>query len=123
MPLFQRGNFRSHSGLPLDWKIECDALTDEDWDCLAMLAARILPSFCEVEGVPTGGQRFAKALSYHARSWGKLQLLIADDVCTTGASLEKQRGDREAIGIVAFSRSRNCPAWVTPIWTLHDAIW
>lgn len=122
MTLFQQGNFRSHSGLLLHWKVECDALSDGDWDCLAMLAAtRILPSFCEVEGVPTGGQRFAEALSFYARSWGKL--LIADDVCTTGASLEKQRADRDAIGIVAFARSRDCPSWVTPIWTLHKGIW
>ena len=29
--LFQIGDFVSHAGIPLKWKIECDALEDQ-WD-------------------------------------------------------------------------------------------
>lgn len=35
MDLFQKVDFISHSGKPLDWKLECDALTDKDWECIA----------------------------------------------------------------------------------------
>ena len=28
--LFTAGDFISHAGLPLKWKLECDAITDEN---------------------------------------------------------------------------------------------
>ena len=31
MDLFQSVNFKSHSGLNLTWKIEIDALSEQDW--------------------------------------------------------------------------------------------
>ena len=40
MNLFQLGKFTSHAGKELNWKIECDALTDADWECLAEMIAR-----------------------------------------------------------------------------------
>jgi hypothetical protein len=116
--LFRRGLRVGHSGDLLTWKIECDALSDEDWDCLASLASRMLPMFSRVEGVPTGGLRFAAALQRFASDEAD-RLVIADDVCTTGRSLEEFRAGRDAVGVVAFARSLNCPGWVMPIWTVH----
>jgi hypothetical protein len=121
--LFQIGQFVGHSGDLLDWKVECDALTDDDWDCLAMLASMMLPAFGPVEGVPPtsdgidNGARFAAALRKFSAPITRL--LIADDVFTTGRSLEAQRAGRPAIGVVAFSRSPDYPRWVTSVWTLH----
>jgi hypothetical protein len=118
--LFRIAGFAGHSGDALTWKVECDALTDEDWNCLAMLASRILPPFGPVEGVPRGGLRFAAALMHFSGTkGGSDQLLIADDVCTTGRSLESVRAGRDAIGVVAFARSLDYPRWVVPIWRGH----
>jgi hypothetical protein len=44
-------------------------------------------------------------------------VLIADDVCTTGASMEEARAGRDCIGVVAFTRG-SIPAWVTSLFTL-----
>lgn len=102
----------------MTWKIECDALTDKDWACLAHLAASVLPAFGSVEGIPTGGIRFANALTRYASTGPHL---IADDVNSTGGSLETARGDRPAIGVVAFSRGL-CPIWVMPLFSLAEGI-
>jgi len=66
--------------------------------------------FGAVEGVPSGGLRFAEALRQY-QSAGPL--LIADDVLTTGASMELHRAGRDALGVVIFARGP-CPAWVAP---------
>jgi len=114
--LFRSGAFRLHAGEEADWKIECDVLTPDDWRTLASVAARLLPPFSTVEGVPTGGLVFAMTLRLHARPGGGL--LIADDVLTTGASMEAVRNGREANGVVAFARGR-CPLWILPLWRLN----
>jgi orotate phosphoribosyltransferase len=112
MSLFQRGAFKLHSGAFTDWKIDCDALTDEDIETLAEQIGRRF-RFGSVEGVPTGGLRLAVALERYLLP-DSLPLLIVDDVLTTGASMEEQRAGRDAIGVVIFSRGA-CPGWVTPI--------
>jgi hypothetical protein len=116
--LFVPGDFVAHSGDTLRWKIECDALTDRDWEALALAAIDVLPPFGGVEGVPTGGDPFARALAAHSTPGGPL--LIADDVCTTGTSLDEHRAGRDAIGVVAFARGP-IPDWVTPLFTLRAA--
>ena len=35
--LFQRVDFTSHAGLDLSWKIEMDALSENEWKCIACL--------------------------------------------------------------------------------------
>ena len=40
MTLFQCKKFTSHSGLKLDFKIDCDYLSDDDIECIAKLIAR-----------------------------------------------------------------------------------
>lgn len=118
MGLFRVGSFALHSGSTSSFKIDCDALTDEDLHALAAMFAE-RRSWSAVEGVPTGGIRFARALATFA---GYGPLLIADDVLTTGASMEEQRADRNCIGVVIFARGP-CPTWVTPLFDLTPLAW
>lgn len=120
MPLFQTGTFKLHSGATSSFKIDCDALTTADWEGLAHIASKMLPSFYGVVGIPRGGIEFAVALNKYADPKANA-LLIADDVCTTGGSLEqcKSKYSQPTIGVVAFARGR-VPSWVTPIFTMPD---
>lgn len=117
MSLFKLGEFKSHSGLTLPFKIECDALTDADFDALASIVASST-QFGGVIGIPRGGLRFAKALKPHITTG---PLLIVDDVLTTGKSMEEAllksgRGDT-AIGVVIFARKPAAP-WIKPVFSL-----
>ena len=112
--LFQDGEFIAASGQTLPFKIECDALTDADWEWAARYVASY-GHYSKVEGVPQGGLKFAEAFRPHL--WSEGGLLILDDVLTTGESMERQRNGRTAKGVVLFARGP-CPDWVTPIWTL-----
>lgn len=113
--LFEHGSFILHSGSTVDWRINCDVLTDGDWDSLAKIAVDILPPFGSVEGVPTGGTKFADALLPYVT---KGSLLIADDVLTTGTSMIAHCGMRcDVIGVVVFARHKPLH-WVTPIFQL-----
>jgi hypothetical protein len=103
MNLFQLGKFTSHAGKELDWKIECDALTDEDWECLAkMISERT--QFGRVYGIPRGGEKLAKALEKYADPKNPIRLVV-DDVWTTGTSMNEamSKGD---FGFVVFARNR-----------------
>lgn len=116
--LFQTGEFILHSGQKVSWKIECDALTPEDWAGLAAIAIERLPAFGLVVGVPTGGVPFADALRPYVTSG---PTLIADDVLTTGGSMKDHRLsflDVETIGVVAFNRTGVELPWVTSLFTL-----
>lgn len=113
-PLFKLETFISHSKEILRWKIECDALTTDDWKCLAWVTRARIGSFGSVEGVPAGGCYLANWLEpYITRG----PLLIVDDVLTTGQSMEEHRAQRAAIGAVIFARGP-CPKWITPIFQL-----
>lgn len=119
--LFQMGHFTLHSGEVATWKIECDALLEEDWETLAHIAAAALPPFGAVAGVPTGGYAFANALCPYCVP-GCNALLIADDVLTTGRSMEQLRDaftthGVETIGVVVFARG-DCPEWIYPIFRM-----
>jgi hypothetical protein len=120
-PLFVKERFRSHAGLMLDWKIECDALSTADWVCLAKMASLILPRFRMTEGVPRGGLKFARALEYYGTGNPEDPILICDDVFTTGRSMEAQRNGREALGVVAFARGPT-PFWVHPLLLVHPGL-
>lgn len=115
MSLFRTGKFSLHSGAVSDFKIDADFLSNDDWSALAAYAvAHLLPPFGEVEGVPTGGLSFAN----HLGSWAtEGPLLIVDDVLTTGDSMEEQRGDRDAVGLVVFARGA-LPLWVVPMFIM-----
>ncbi|MBR19575.1 MAG: hypothetical protein CMA64_05465 [Euryarchaeota archaeon] len=86
MNLFKHGDFISHAGLPLAWKIECDALTQDDWECLArMIMDYETRSFGSVEGIPRGGVPLANALQKYATEGPPM---IVDDIYTTGKSFD-----------------------------------
>ncbi len=115
MDLFKLGEFKSHSGDTLQWKIDCDALTVEDWSCLAWMIFDKVGKFGEVEGVPKGGLILEALLTFYIYEPGPL--LIVDDVLTTGNSMEEHRNGRDAIGAVVFARGP-CPDWITPIFRM-----
>jgi len=117
MSLFALGPFKLPSGRTTHFKIECDDLTDDDWAALARLAVEILPPFAEVQGVPRGGIPFADALREYATPSG--ELLIADDVWVSGKSYEEFRDGREAIGIIAFTRTPIQSPWVKALFAIN----
>ena len=117
--LFQRGVFKLHSGQSSSFKIECDALGDEDWMTLAHLVSQRL-QFSQVVGVPEGGLLFAAALQQYCTQRSPDPVLIADDVLTTGKSMTDMRADLApltVIGVVAFARGE-CPSWRTPVFQM-----
>jgi len=122
--LFQRGQFKLHSGAQSDFRIECDALDDEDIETLAYLITRRVKSFKHVIGVPKGGLKLAKALKKYTINNPELPILIVDDVLTTGESLIEalievsKKASGQAIGAVVFARG-SCPEWVTPIFQME----
>jgi orotate phosphoribosyltransferase len=126
MNLFEKKEFFSHSGDLLDWKIECDALTDEDIETLAYLISKKY-TFRRVYGLPTGGVRLGIALQKYTDENSEVSLIV-DDVLTTGKSMEDHRhnvwaealsDNEEVAGVVIFAR-KECPYWVVPIFQLHD---
>src|SRR5690606_30643895 len=104
--LFKWGNFISAAGLELTFKINCDALTEEDWDCIARSCVSHLPKFGDVIPVPTGGIPFAKAFEQFKEP-SCPRTLVVDDVWTTGQSFGKVLMNRHLfqwVGCVAFAR-------------------
>ena len=117
MILFQSGDFVLHSGASSGFKIDCDALTDDDWETLARIVAG-RTKFGAVYGVPSGGERFADALQKYIDPSESTTLLV-DDVLTTGASMEAARKLTPGVvlGVVVFARGA-CPPWIWPIFTM-----
>jgi len=112
-------SFISHSGKKLDFKIECDFLTDADLNVFAHIILKKY-NFSNVIGIPRGGVRLSNLLKHHQNSESK-HILIVDDVLTTGDSMEKMRSkfiDKSNIkGVVMFSRGKT-PNWIDPIFQL-----
>lgn len=104
MNLFQEGDFISHAGNLLHWKIECDALTDEDWDCLARIIHERV-RFGSVYGIPSGGTKLALALEKYITPGHPLRLVV-DDVYTSGQSMKEAMTGPNDYGFVIFARSR-----------------
>lgn len=115
MSLFSLGDFVMHSGDVGNWKIECDALTDGDVECLAFMLAERLPNFGWVRGIPRGGLRLEAAMARYVTHG---PVLVVDDVLTTGASMEEARTE-SSIGAVLFARG-SCPDWITPLFQLAE---
>lgn len=114
--LFRQGLFSLHSGETSKWKIDCDELSYPDWATLTEIALEILPPFGEVVGVPRGGLMLAQCLSDYVTDG---PLLICDDVLSTGGSMEQMRGNKDAIGLVIFSRGK-CPDWIFPLFQFYQ---
>jgi len=120
MSLFNKGDFSLHAGTKSNFFIDCDNLTEEDWDALASIAVINLPQFKEVKGIPRGGIPFANALEKYATGDSMDPVLIVDDVLTTGVSMTEVYTGVE-IGVVAFARGI-CPFWVTPLFKMIDSL-
>jgi len=121
--MFSKEQIKLNSGQLSDFKIECDSLTVEDWECLAYLISKRL-QFRSVLSVPKGGDKLASYLSGYCQDNKALPLLICDDVLTTGNSMEKvkeQIGQDNIIGVVIFSRGK-CPKWITPIFQMWKTL-
>ena len=123
MALFQCGEFVLHSGEVSDFKIDCDALTADDWEALAYMIGDRVGRFSRVVGIPRGGWKLAEAMRPLTGS-ATDPVLIVDDVLTTGRSMEDTRqamiatGETLPIkGAVVFARGL-VPAWITPLFTL-----
>ena len=114
MNLFVKEDFISHAGNPLTWKIECDALSDDDWACIAhMIIERETRSFSKVIGIPRGGKKLEEALQPYV-SFGIYPVLVVDDVWTTGTSfaeftqiqtIKQELDECEWFGWAAFARN------------------
>lgn len=116
MTLFRLGRFILHSGAESNFKIDADALTDEDIEAIACILAEKIPPFGRVESIPKGGDRLAEALKPYRVEHGLT--LIVDDVVTTGASFEKKRNGRSnVVGVAIFARGE-CPSWVLPLFRM-----
>jgi orotate phosphoribosyltransferase len=126
MSLIERGEFILHSGSAASFLINCDALSNETLDALAKMYSDIF-EYGKVWGVPNGGHRFAAALAKYSHP-GSDTILIADDVYTTGASMNELHDhlvmngyDTDLItGVVIFNRSYSATVdWVTYIFDLN----
>lgn len=114
--LFRRGHFRLHSGAYSVWKVECDALTADDWIGLAAMA--LVQPAGDYIGIPRGGLLFAAALrKVYGISRGAVPLIV-DDVWTTGASMTEALAKHpDASGLVAFARTPIDNPRVRAVWT------
>lgn len=116
MNLLQLSRITLHSGKVSNFKIECDSLTEDDWDTLAYLGSRIVGNFSKVYGIPTGGISFAKAMEKYASGNGPC--LIVDDVLTTGGSIIEGL-EEDCIGLVVFARGP-CPSNVKAVFYMNE---
>ena len=90
MDLFQKQKFTSHAGIPMEWKIEMDAISDKEWDCLAsMIMDYQKEPFSKVVGIPRGGVKLQNALQKYSEWEPKHPWLVVDDVYTTGTSFRE----------------------------------
>ena len=126
--LFQSQNFKSHSGLDLNWKIECEALSDPEWFTISKMIMEVTPPFREVVGIPRGGVKLAALLNEFATDNEKDPICIVDDVLTTGKSMEdflSQHHQRKlwpvAIGWVVFARIQT-PDWVQALFQMPERV-
>lgn len=126
MGLFQTGEFNLNSGIISDFKIDCDHLSDEDLDTLALKITELV-KFHKVFGVPSGGIRLEQALKkYEYKDKPDYPTLIVDDVLTSGGSMERFAETlknsyemKKYLGIVIFARKK-CPNWITPLFQMHE---
>jgi hypothetical protein len=123
MALFQKGDFDLYSGRLSDWGINCDAFTDDDWDCVANLIMERYPNFSEVHGPDYLEERLSKHVSHGG-------ILIVDDVYFEPTSFEIQRTywrtrqrtmNLDIQGFVVFAKIP-LPRWIRALWQLDFRI-
>lgn len=118
--LFLPGPVVLHSGQISHLKVECDAITPDEWAALAqfVMQERKLRPFGFVYGVPRGGIPFAEALEPYGTRTPLDDVLVVDDVLTTGASLLHEMSRHPwPRGLVLFARGP-LPPRVSAVWNL-----
>ena len=121
--LFQSVDFKSHSGLELKWKIECDALSDPEWFTISQMIMEISVPFKEAIGIPRGGTKLGNLLNQYGTGKREDPILLVDDVLTTGESMKEFKTKRtwrnptDYIGWVVFARTKT-PKWVTALFQM-----
>ena len=121
--LFQKIDFTSHAGLDLAWKIEMDALSHGEWECIAQMIMELTPPFKEAIGIPRGGNILGKLMNKHGTGKREDPICIVDDVLTTGTSMNEFKTKRQwrnpskYIGWVVFARSQT-PHWVNALFQM-----
>ena len=121
--LFQSVDFKSHSGLELKWKIECDALSDPEWFTISQMIMEISVPFKEAIGIPRGGTKLGNLLNQYGTGKREDPVLLVDDVLTTGESMKQFKTKRswrypsDYIGWVVFARTKT-PKWVTALFQM-----
>ena len=121
MHLFQTGCFRLASGENSTFKIECDALSDDDWWTLSVMIARAVHPIREVRGVPRGGLKLAQCLQAQVNPDGLGCRLLVDDVWTTGGSMLKMLEPNER-GCVVFARNKIVHPRVRALFTMNPMV-
>ena len=121
--LFQSVDFKSHSGLELKWKIECDAISDPEWFTISQMIMEISVPFKEAIGIPRGGTKLGNLLNQYGTGKREDPVLLVDDVLTTGESMKEFKTKRtwrnpaDYIGWVVFARTKT-PKWVTALFQM-----
>ena len=121
--LFHSVDFKSHSGLKLKWKIECDALSDPEWFTISQMIMEISVPFKEAIGIPRGGTKLGNLLNQYGTGKREDPVLLVDDVLTTGESMKQFKTKRswrypsDYIGWVVFARTKT-PKWVTALFQM-----
>jgi hypoxanthine phosphoribosyltransferase len=123
--IFQKIEFTSHAGLDLKWKIEMDALSHREWECITQMIMEISPPFREAIGIPRGGNVLGKLLNRHGTGKEEDPICIVDDVLTTGMSMNTYREEMDierwqkscALGWVVFARVRP-PKWIKALFQM-----
>jgi len=121
--LFQKVDFKSHSGLDLHWKIEMDALSHSEWECITQMIMELTPPFKEAVGIPRGGNILGKLMNRYGTGKREHPVCIVDDVLTTGGSMNEFKRKRQwrnptdYIGWVVFARSEP-PDWVNVLFQM-----
>ena len=103
MSIFQKVDFKSHAGLDLSWKIECDGVSKKEWQCLSeMVMDYEKRPFQAAIGIPRGGVILGSYLNQYSTQNPDDPYLLIDDVLTTGGSMEdfreKNFSDKTVIG-------------------------
>ena len=123
--LFQEQDFVGHSGDPLTWKIECDAIQDVEWKCIARMIMEIeTRPFQAAIGIPQGGLKLSQHLNQYSTQNNSDPYLICDDVLTTGGSMDyyvdqyfRNREPTGYFGWVVFARSQP-KSWITSLFQM-----